>query len=224
MSEGQEGPKPQWNNTIRGLHRVQSAHPEAQRGLFAGRRIIGRDTPINGGVYIGGGAREAIVVDDKQYPKELQQSYKQLRTNMERGNGSGKTIFDYVYEVSKANLGGSLRSEDVEKQVDEAVVHIMRVRGADAQVPLNFFIQKGIGICRQRALLAGYLIERLIREGRLKGRVSVDRNTIPGQGGHAWARYESPDRKIIVVIDPSIGYVGPINKAPGDWSYERPPG
>lgn len=41
-------------------------------GEYAGRPIIARDTEINGGVYpVGGTHGEAIVIDDKKYPEEL---------------------------------------------------------------------------------------------------------------------------------------------------------
>lgn len=47
----------------------EEATPESRNGIWQGRNIIGRDVPINGGVYLGGGAREAIVVDDNKQPR-----------------------------------------------------------------------------------------------------------------------------------------------------------
>lgn len=35
---------------------------------YQGRRIIGRDSPVNHGVYLGANPREAIVVDYDKYP------------------------------------------------------------------------------------------------------------------------------------------------------------
>lgn len=232
MAEGQEVPQARWENTIRASERIRRTYPqlyeepvgEAPHGLFAGRRIIGRNTPINGGVYVGSGAREAIVVDDRQYPQELMQVSQQLSAALERHvAGSGKNIFSYVYEVTKVNLGGSQKPETIERLIEQDVARITGARGPDATVPLNLFIKNRRGVCRQRALLAGYLIEQLIQKGKLKGKVSVDRNTIPGLGGHAWARYESPDGKAVIIIDPSLEYVGPIAKAPKKvWDYNRP--
>lgn len=39
---------------------------ESKYGYLANWKIIGHDTEINGGVYIGGGQREAVVVDDER--------------------------------------------------------------------------------------------------------------------------------------------------------------
>ena len=41
---------------------------KSKYGYYDGRPIIGRGTPINGGVYIGEGVRPAIVVDDNKQP------------------------------------------------------------------------------------------------------------------------------------------------------------
>lgn len=191
-------------------------------GKFADRPIIARDTPINGDVYLGSGQREAIVVDDQKYPQELDRAYQQLKTAMDQGRSSGKGIFDFVYEIAKENLGGSKNPADCEKQVDQLAASLVKTYGPDTKVPLNDFIKRGAGICRHRALLAGYLIERLVKEGILKGEVSVDRNYLPHQGGHAWVRWTGANSNRAIVIDPSLNYVGPIEEAPRIWNYQRP--
>ena len=53
----------------------------APYGRYKGRPIIGHDSPINGGVYVGQHHREAIVVDDKKFPT-LNQVYKELEMDI----------------------------------------------------------------------------------------------------------------------------------------------
>lgn len=64
----------EWDRTIEvGKHLKSSPFyeepsGESPTGKWQGRDIIGRDRPINGGVYVGSGKREAIVVDDQKQP------------------------------------------------------------------------------------------------------------------------------------------------------------
>jgi hypothetical protein len=223
-----ETPEAEWSKTLllkqrlRGNPLYEEPYGRERIGRFAGRQIIARDIPINGGVYLGSGQREAIVVDDQKYPQELDQVYQRLRRKMKQGKGSGKNIFDYVNEVSKEALGGSQNQADVEKKVDQLVESITKKYGPDTKVALNNFIRESAGLCRHRSLLAGYLIERLVKEGVLRGKVSIDRNYLPDRGGHAWVRWEGEGRNQVIIIDPSLNYVGRIENAPKTWDYKRP--
>lgn len=91
------------------------------------------------------------------------------------------------------------------------------------KVSLSVYIDEKAGVCRHQALLVGYLIERLVKDGRLNGKVSVDRNFVKGKGGHAWVRYITSWGKEII-LDPAnkfIGYAEEID--PEDlWFYKRP--
>ncbi|MDP3954875.1 MAG: hypothetical protein Q8Q15_00740 [bacterium] len=221
-------PEGEWLRTQELRHRLkvnplyEEPYGTERIGRFAGRPIITRDTPINGGVYLGSSAREAIVVDDRKYPQELNAAYTELRRKMTEGVSRGRSVFECVYEVTKRTLDLPRRTGDVEERVDELVGSIVSQSGPDAKVTLNEFMREGIGICRHRALLAGYLIERLVKEGVLRGKVSVDRNYLPKQGGHAWVRWEGAGGNPIIIIDSSLGYVGPIERAPRNWNYNRP--
>ncbi|MDO8551356.1 MAG: hypothetical protein Q7S03_01585 [bacterium] len=230
----------EWRNTDRLKLRLRGRPPlyeepdgESKNGWFAGRRIIGRDTPINGGVYLGSGKREAIVVDGQKYPQELNETYSELRRMMSLPSSvrGGKSILEMVYDISGSRLGGNINEEEFNRRTQGLRFQITGRASStwegnieDVKVTLNDFMRLKAGVCRHRALLAGYLLERLINEGVLKGRVSVDRNTVRGRGGHAWARYETPERRVFI-IDPSLGYVGRLDKAPktkDGWSYARP--
>lgn len=229
---------PDWHRTelarerLAGNELYEEPDHQSREGYWNGRTIIARDTEIVGGVYLGAGEREAIVVDDLKYPNELNEAYSEserwfygnpLSKLLRRTRG--ETIFEYIHNISKKKLGGN--QDDIEEKVRRFVDKkeweaAARGSYSDVEIPLNDFIKVKAGVCRHRALLAGYLLERLIQNGHMTGSVSIDRNTIRGKGGHAWVRYESADKRNVIIIDPSLGYVGNIEKAPSIWNYKRP--
>lgn len=212
----------EWKKTVYSVERAkespfyEESDAEAPHGYFEGRRIIGRDMPINKGVYLGAGAREAIVVDDEKFG-QLEIVYQRLidrQTKKLKGTGQDfKTgILPMVFGLTLEILRYDLPAVDAE----------INKYPPDHKIALDQFISKGFGICRHQALLAGYLIERLIRNGILQGKVSVDRNSIPSVGGHAWVRYTN-SRDEVIILDPAQKYAGYLKDVPKDkWFYERP--
>ncbi|NIA03952.1 MAG: hypothetical protein GWP09_01210 [Nitrospiraceae bacterium] len=101
-------------------------------------------------------------------------------------------------------------------------------------VPLGVYIKKRVGDCRINSLSAADLLEKFIKEGYLNGNISVDfaqsyknNDNYDYIDGHAWVRYTSevaPEKKKIFIVDPAMGFSGPIDKTPDnwDWNYYRP--
>ena len=88
-------------------------------------------------------------------------------------------------------------------------------------IPLSEFVDAGIGVCRQQALLAATLTESLIERRRLHGSVHVERNhDVEAHGAHAWAVLNSEGADDII-IDPAQGFVGTRDeaRAEGRWHY-----
>ena len=195
----------------------EEATPENRNGVWQGRRVIGKDSKINGGVYLGGGPREAVVVNDDETQPELGRLYERLLQNIKNEGGDYKTkALREVFE---------LVSETLEYDKDE-VEAIYESRGSvpDKKLGLNIYVANGVGVCRHQALLCGYLLERLVEENHLSGTVSVDRNQIEGIGGHAWVRYTSGDGDV-VIMDSTQDYLGKLSDLTSDqnrWFYERP--
>lgn len=185
--------------------------PDAQseHGYYQDRIIIGRDTPILGGVYLGGGEREAIVVDEKY--GEILKVYDNLVAkipNLKDTNNVLKQCFDTVTEVMPSN---ELVVENIGKRL-----------APDQKIALDSYIINKGGVCRHQALLAGYLIEKLINEEHMGGKVSIDRNEIQGKGAHAWIRYEDRDGEAYI-IDPAQNFNGREEDSKDRyWNYERP--
>ena len=200
---------------LRGSRFYEEPDGESPHGYFQGRPIIARDTKINGGVYMVGGMGEALVVDDKKY-EQLNKTYSEFT---KRAAGwFGKSIkadqkfFKRLLGFSQERLLYNLKkTEEIADQYS-----------ADQKISLDIFLDAGVGVCRHQAVLGAYLLEKMIGEGLIKGQVSVDRNIIQGQGGHAWIRYTDENGRVMI-IDPAQDYVGPLEDIKKDrWFYERP--
>lgn len=209
---------------------------------FQGRHIIQRDSDIDGGVYLGGGKREAIVVDVEEYG-ELERMYEDAK-DMTRGRDGRvnrhkalKAAFNVArdeLEPSEAQLNrlvnryGDITDEDIDKKEDMRsptylVGKINEDWGVenDRKVPLDEYIKEGVGVCRHRALATGAVIEQFQEDGHLTGEVSVDRNA-RGVSGHAWVRYENSTGDIYI-LDPMQDVAAPLEETEDEyWNYERP--
>ena len=178
---------------------------------YEGRPIISRDTPIDGGVYLGQGMREAIVVDSKKYPA-IGSLYEKAKAKT-RVNGEVRRdkVLGAVYDTVKEAM-----------KYDEArTEEIVKKHGAkkDGKIKLDHFIEEEFGICRHQALTCGVLLELFKNDRFIRGKPSVDRNSI-GKYGHAWCRYTSTG---VAILDVAQGYFGNLEDAPSDgWDYKRP--
>lgn len=207
---------------------INEPNPNIKYGRFDGRPIIGHDTKITGGVYIGGGAREAIVVDDYSHPEST-------NPNRRESERHDQAEYDQVYTkvleavASQTRQEGSPPDEAVLKdiasivdqtlQYDEEFARDIKEKYKDQKVNLSGFINAGKGVCRHQALLAGYLLERLVGEGKLSGKVSIQRNSIEGYGAHAWVNFAS-EHGNEYIVDVAQGFVGKLEDAPDDgWIY-----
>lgn len=186
--------------------------------FYRNRRLIYHDGPINGGVYMGQGLREAIVVDDSQQPK-LTEVYRLFVAT----RSSDPTKFKVKILSSLSDFVRKVMPPD--EDLADRVLEENNAHYNDKEVPLEQFINKN-GVCRHLALLGGYILERLIKEGLLGGRVSVDRNYVPRVGGHAWIRYTTFIGEV-VILDPTQGFNAYLSdiitkKARPFWTYLRP--
>jgi len=179
---------------------------------FCGRRIICRDSPIDGGVYIGNG-REAIVVDSAKYPalKTLYEKAKQKATI--EGRVCKHLILYAVYDTVK----NAMRYD---KEAVDEIIDNYKVRG-NKKIALDVFIKKGVGVCRHQALACGTLLELFKKEGYISGKPSIDRNRDKNKS-HAWCRYTNSKGEVFI-LDVANEYIGPLKTAGKyRWSYERP--
>ena len=197
----------------------------APQGYFLGRPIIARDTRISGGVYTTG-EWEALVVDEKygvlpQCFNEVLSDIQGLMQNCERtGQNPEKFILNMIFRYAERKL--HYDNPAVER-------HVNSLRGGRevVKITIDDFIRARIGVCRHQAILAGYLIEKLIDIGYLSGKVSVDRN-LSSKDGHAWVRYVTKSGEI-TILDAAQHFCGNIKETKDDrlrgiyrWSYERP--
>ncbi len=179
----------------------------SELGYFKGRFMIGRDTPINHGVWIDG-LTEAIVVDDSVSP-QIWKTYDDL---LERISVDGRVDRGKVLETVQSLVAERL-PYDLSRTL-EIAKPFQRCK----KVSLGLFMQKRAGVCRHQALLAGYLLERLVDDGRIRGHASVRRNIVKGFGGHAWAEYQNATGERYV-IDPAQNFLGTKEEASSRASF-----
>ena len=187
-------------------------------GALRNRHIIDVDSPIAGGVYLGLPAREAITVDKNS--DILDQVYKDMLAQVRRikvalGLECEEKILRIVQEISKQSFPHHTLEALSALRENNRLRH-------DRDIELDFFLKYETGDREHAALLAAYLLERLNREQEnyLSGRVSIDRNWLPG-GGHCWVRYtHSPED--IYILDPMKNFCGWLdNYSKERWPYER---
>jgi hypothetical protein len=219
------GLSPEWDKTVLAIERVkekgsyEEPDRESKRGYYLGRPIIGRDTPINGGVYLGGGEREAVVVDDSREDSPLHDVYKELLRTRSGVIKSGRSFrgeaLSHVFDLVTKELPYNVKR--VQKMGRKYGIK------PDQKVSLDIYLKEKAGVCRHRALLAAYLLERMKKEGIIRGTASVDRNYVPTRGGHAWVRYIN-SAGIVFIIDPTNDLINEISNIKPELRsfYERP--
>jgi hypothetical protein len=176
----------------------------------------GRDRPIDGSAGGGKHQREIITVDYRN-SRVLQDLYDRVS---QKAAASGKiteeSAIDAVYDVVKAVYT---------KKSSKAVNALLKRHGIgpDEPISLDEFVKEGTGVCRHMAMTVGVILEKYVRQGYLRGEVSVDRNT-DVRGGHAWVRYTHEDGKV-TIIDVMQNFKGSLRdamKLEYAWSYARP--
>lgn len=209
---------------------------EAPYGRYSGRPVIGSGmSRIIGGVYLGANAREAIVVDDspenpagqlldKIYRERFQPLLRQLAIGY-RSSLRDTALFA-VYQAVLQTMPYNAR------MTREMVEHYTGGQ-PDKKLHLAVFAYHHLGVCRHQALLAAYLLEKLLtekdKELRLKGSFSVERNQLASSDeslelAHVWVRYTTSDGEVFI-LDPAqqkFGRLRDLIGKPGAWEYARP--
>ncbi|MFH1106050.1 MAG: hypothetical protein V1731_02465 [Candidatus Aenigmatarchaeota archaeon] len=207
-----------WGKTKAMRARLEREHKiERRNGVdyYQGRRIIERDSPIDNGVYLGSGQREAVFVDFEK-GVQLKKLYEQAKARATEGNVIDRSkVLKAVYDVvSEAMPNGD------EKSINDLLTRYGVKK--DGMIILDVFIGEKQGICRHYELASAALVERFIKNGILRGKVSVDRNET-ADAGHGWCRYTSRSGEV-AILDAALGYFGLLKDAPGraKWDYRRP--
>jgi hypothetical protein len=208
----------------------------APHGYFASRRIIGSEMGhVNGGVYLGAHAREALVVDDEptnEAGNKLRAFYtEKIRPAIEQAAAQvGRKPKDVALSVIYRTV---LKAMPYDAEKTDLLIHMLTGGQRDMKIHLAPFIQNGVGVCRHQALLVAYLIEKLTQEDdlrfRLNGKLSLERNSIANldenkTGAHAWVRYTSTSGEVYIVdvAQKKCGKLDDLAREPGNWEYARP--
>ena len=205
--------------------------PTTPYGRYLGRPIIGRDSRIDGGVYIGRKPREAIVVD-MAAPGLLDNVYQDWLKELQRAAPlwpwqhvtlGKKRAVQRLMHRHIANLCRDLvhRVLPFDRQV-VAKVALEHTLGPDDKVRLDVYLRRRGGVCRHQVCLLGAVLERLTDEGWAEGKVSIDRKFVPKQYSHAWVRWTDSDGKVWI-LDAAQDVWGPLDAFEPErrWFYAR---
>lgn len=179
----------------------KSSDADAPFGWYHGWRIIGALTRIDGGIYLGRRPREAIVVDMRRPGSALRQLYSKWLESLRNGHGDDGVRSDLRVHlaVRVAELVAAYMP------YDEQVVRRLDARGLlqpDQPIDLDVFLRERGGVCRHQVCMVGALLERLVDEGWLQGRVSLERKHVPGWFSHAWVRFDDGEGREWI-LDPA---------------------
>jgi len=203
-------------------HAKRSGHYSQERDsegrlveLYQGRHIISRDTPINKGVYFID-SDEAVVVDDVN-DSSLIPTYQAVLAQIEQIKREGKEPKHHMLDIVWRTVLRVMPYDHGDVRVDEVKNRV----GVGRKTYLGSFM--GAGVCRHQSLLAAYLLEKLVSQGYLSGKVSVDRNmNLSRTEGHAWARYTN-SRGVVFILDAAQHHLGKLTvDAPHLSPYARP--
>jgi hypothetical protein len=237
MSSEQEN---YWSKTIKASERVFNdpfyALPDEKSpyGYYDGRPIIGRNSPIDGGVYIGEHPREGLVVDSAKYPFLLENYHAFLKT--------WDPKIEVCHQVLQHVVQVMPTKPDVVDQVEIAANLQAEKDRADGlpvpneiRVSLSSYLKRRGGVCRQQALYSGFVLEKMIKDSLIPGHVSVDRRSFANGKSHAWARYWHTekglpiigrDKTTVKIIDPTTGQHGVVTDLNNELAlimgYRRP--
>lgn len=190
----------------------------APYGYYLNHPIIGRASKsVEGGVYMGGSAREAIVVDGKSVA--MQQVYEGIKSELQQSFSQNETLPLHAVLLKVMNRVQEVMPYDGPKTDD-----VSRQHHDDRLVGLSTYLKERAGVCRHQALSAAFVIENLVNDGHMTGSVGVERNTVYDLGGtHAWAVYKTQSNGAdeVIVIDPAQSFVGTKAQAQreGRWEY-----
>jgi len=193
---------------LQGQAGYQPPTAENRYGSWHDRSIIGPDSPINEGVFLDPESppHEAVVVDDEKDPF-LSAAYVALQKNM-----------DTYYGGSYKRLGLQVVFDFVKKQIpldQKAVERFAQEKQIQPDQKVSLGNYREGGADRHQALLAGYLLERLIQDGKLSGKVSIQTKHVEGSGPQTQAIYTRSDGDKYFVFDLA-------EKAPTSHFTEQP--
>ncbi len=201
--------KVSWNKDMVARTRVEK---QLVNGRLNGRHLIERDTRLSGGIYLSEMERLAITVDNNT--PNISTLYRKVIGEAERYGALDRVsdrifvrlAFESTKDAIKTDPFGLL---DVIKSFWTA---------SDMGISLDDLINMQIGDCRVFALTCATLVERLIDEGFVRGKISIDRNAIEDKGGHVWARFTN-HMGLVTILDATLDHFGPEDG--GRWVYKR---
>ena len=198
------------------------------RHYLYGKEVINRNTNgVNGKIDLGYLHSALPILVDAESP-QISALYDHLQADISLRKASFGRYFTDKRALEQVK---TLVSDTLSYDIDETLQIDKRYSNLpDEPLNLSKFVDAGVGVCREQALLAASLIESLCSQGLLRGQVGVERNVNvmvdkADTGGHEWAVFRVDDNHDHdIIVDPAQNYVGPRkhNRRDIHWDYEIP--
>ncbi|MEM4396873.1 MAG: hypothetical protein QXR30_04440 [Candidatus Woesearchaeota archaeon] len=195
---------------LRGIEHIYKITNSKYQGYY----VIGSDHKryhhkINEGIFLSLDldAQEHIFVDidnSKILKKIYQDSLKEIKElKKEKKNVSDLDILlIFSSNIKNEVLTNNLKTNGTNySNPSDYILRLTEKERYISPINVDFFIKKGIMVCRHYSLAMGSLIEKSIELGILKGNVSIDVNFFKVsllKLGHAWVRYEN-DKEVYII-------------------------
>lgn len=198
----------------------ESGEDDAPYGWFQDRHVIGSQSRVGGGVYLGRKPREAIVVDVRAgglLRQSLAAWLDDLLVEVEsglRGPQRPEALVRAVRRQLDTNLPHRLanlvqRTLPFDEAAVQAVARDLKLQ-PDQCVPLDAYLARKGGVCRHQVCFLGAALELLAADGWLAGRVSIVRKHVPGYFSHAWVRWTRARDNVVFVFDAAQDVFSPL--------------
>ncbi|KTD43157.1 hypothetical protein [Legionella parisiensis] len=151
-------------------------------------------------------SREMLLLDPEA--ESLKKLYAELRQNIKQN----ATTPEILQEISKLTQKAFPISETA---FLKAFVE-KHLREGNPVIPLDEFMQAGIGICRHHSLLNAFLMSRLVEDSILQGEVIHQRHSFHKHGAHTWNLFRDTKDGKLYSLDSLWKNVTSLADNPGD--------
>lgn len=187
--------------------------------------VIGRDTDVIGGVFLG---RGAVLVDMADNPDPYEEAYARLEQRLPEG------MEDEPMEMAHAVVAAVKRTVPFDKVSPRIIL-----RGLADELGVRYITNEVVGLseffgggnCQHQTLFAGAMVQLLRTRRGMEGTASVDVMPLesgfdnPEEDRHTWLRYTRGDDRYVIDASPDAPWhVFRLSKPIGEFErfYLRP--
>lgn len=145
--------------------------------------------------------REIILLDPENSPI-LMAKYARLKELLSDRKAEGEMTESDILEFVKNFVMINIFHGDpdtLDSLLKEKEIKPTLIEGTTPFIPIDQFIDKGVGVCRHHSMVMAFLLDKLTKDPPdqplLSGAVQYMRSNVEGGGAHAWVTYVNQNQK-----------------------------